>query len=88
MSRKGASYAEDDDYDDSFYDDGEDYSEYDEPAVQPKKVRLMRMRHIEEAPRCCAAQHTYWGALTVLQLIGCCGEMVCCTMQDSAVGVW
>ena len=45
MSRKGASYAEDDDYDDSFYDDGEDYAEYDEPVVQPKKVSVKPMRH-------------------------------------------
>ena len=56
--RKGvssSSYADEDDYehdgDDSFYDhDGDDA--YDEPVLQPKKVRLTRVQCVKVgAPR-------------------------------------
>lgn len=51
MSRKGASYDYEDDYDDSFYDnDGEDAD--DKPVLQPKKVRFKRVQRMKVgAPR-------------------------------------
>ena len=43
MSRKVASYYDEEDYgDDDFYADNDDYDEYDEPVAEakPKKVQL------------------------------------------------